>query len=115
MWRPPFRSCRYFGWTPKSPRARYSGSPPQIWAETAEPVQIPLSQAANIAGNLRFRHNMKLIVCTPAHPHWSETAKEVPMLDKNPAAPKINVPNGLAAHWMPCTANLAFKKAPRLL
>ena len=37
------------------------------------------------------------------------------MLDKNPAAPKVNVPNDLAAHWMPFTANRAFKKAPRLL
>jgi beta-alanine--pyruvate transaminase len=37
------------------------------------------------------------------------------MLDKSPAAPKVNVPNDLAAHWMPFTANRAFKKAPRLL
>ncbi|HYP64174.1 MAG TPA: aspartate aminotransferase family protein [Acidocella sp.] len=37
------------------------------------------------------------------------------MLDKNPAAPGVNVPNDLAAHWMPFTANRAFKKAPRLL
>ena len=35
------------------------------------------------------------------------------MLDKSPAA--VNVPNDLAAHWMPFTANRAFKKAPRLL
>ena len=37
------------------------------------------------------------------------------MLDKSPPAPKVNVPNDLAAHWMPFTANRAFKKAPRLL
>ena len=37
------------------------------------------------------------------------------MLDKSQAAPKVNVPNDLAAHWMPFTANRAFKKAPRLL
>src|SRR5258708_39306321 len=37
------------------------------------------------------------------------------MLDKSPAAPNVNVPNDLAAHWMPFTANRAFKKAPRLL
>src|SRR5215813_11666779 len=37
------------------------------------------------------------------------------MLDKSPAAPKVNVPNDLAAHWMPFTSNRAFKKAPRLL
>src|SRR5690348_14389161 len=115
MWRRRFRNCRYFGWTPRSPRARYSGSRRPIWAETTEPVQIPLSQAANIAGILRFRRNMKLIVCAPAHPHRSKLSKEVPMLDKNPAAPKVNVPNDLAAHWMPFTANRAFKKAPRLL
>src|SRR6185312_6391331 len=38
-----------------------------------------------------------------------------PMLDKSPDAPSVNVPNDLAAHWMPFTANRAFKKAPRLL
>src|SRR5689334_16513925 len=37
------------------------------------------------------------------------------MLDKSPAARAINVPNDLAAHWMPFTANRAFKKNPRLL
>ena len=37
------------------------------------------------------------------------------MLDKSPNAPSVNVPNDLAAHWMPFTANRAFKKAPRLL
>src|ERR1700754_984268 len=37
------------------------------------------------------------------------------MLDKSPARPAVNVPNDLAAHWMPFTANRAFKKAPRLL
>src|SRR6187455_354123 len=34
------------------------------------------------------------------------------MLDKSLA---LNVPNDLAAFWMPFTANRAFKKAPRLL
>ena len=34
------------------------------------------------------------------------------MLDKSPA---LNVPNDLAAFWMPFTANRAFKSAPRLL
>ncbi|WP_439922868.1 aspartate aminotransferase family protein [Nitrobacter sp. JJSN] len=34
------------------------------------------------------------------------------MLDKSPA---LNVPNDLAAFWMPFTANRAFKAAPRLL
>src|SRR3954469_23968691 len=37
------------------------------------------------------------------------------MLDKSPARPAVNVPNDLAAHWMPFTANRAFKKAPRML
>jgi len=37
------------------------------------------------------------------------------MLDKSPRSNAINVPNDLAAHWMPFTANRAFKKAPRLL
>src|SRR5579859_4426576 len=37
------------------------------------------------------------------------------MLDKSPGSPAVNVPNDLAAHWMPFTANRAFKKAPRLL
>src|SRR5215467_4533161 len=37
------------------------------------------------------------------------------MLDKSPNAPAVNVPNDLAAHWMPFTANRAFKKAPRML
>ena len=36
------------------------------------------------------------------------------MLDKSPRS-AVNVPNDLAAHWMPFTANRAFKKAPRLL
>ena len=36
------------------------------------------------------------------------------MLDKSPRS-SVNVPNDLAAHWMPFTANRAFKKAPRLL
>ncbi len=35
------------------------------------------------------------------------------MLYKSPAT--VNVPNDLAAHWMPFTANRAFKKAPLLL
>ena len=37
------------------------------------------------------------------------------MLDKSPRSSAVNVPNDLAAHWMPFTANRAFKKAPRLL
>jgi len=37
------------------------------------------------------------------------------MLDKSPHPNAVNVPNDLAAHWMPFTANRAFKKAPRLL
>src|SRR5579863_9140270 len=37
------------------------------------------------------------------------------MLDKSPRRSPINVPNDLAAHWMPFTANRAFKKTPRLL
>ena len=37
------------------------------------------------------------------------------MLDKSPRPAAVNVPNDLAAHWMPFTANRAFKKAPRLL
>ena len=37
------------------------------------------------------------------------------MLDKSPPPPAVNVPNDLAAHWMPFTANRAFKKNPRLL
>ena len=41
--------------------------------------------------------------------------EEAPMLDKSPRPAAVNVPNDLAAHWMPFTANRAFKKAPRLL
>src|SRR5579864_2630060 len=37
------------------------------------------------------------------------------MLDKSAGPAAVNVPNDLAAHWMPFTANRAFKKAPRLL
>jgi len=37
------------------------------------------------------------------------------MLDKSPNSKSVNVPNDLAAHWMPFTANRAFKKNPRLL
>src|SRR6267154_2787201 len=37
------------------------------------------------------------------------------MLDKSPVPAAVNVPNDLAAHWMPFTANRAFKKNPRLL
>jgi beta-alanine--pyruvate transaminase len=37
------------------------------------------------------------------------------MLDKSLRSAAVNVPNDLAAHWMPFTANRAFKKAPRLL
>ena len=37
------------------------------------------------------------------------------MLDKSPRPNSVNVPNDLAAHWMPFTANRAFKKNPRLL
>jgi beta-alanine--pyruvate transaminase len=37
------------------------------------------------------------------------------MLDKSPRRTAVNVPNDLAAHWMPFTANRAFKKAPRML
>src|SRR3981189_3736284 len=37
------------------------------------------------------------------------------MLDKSPRPAAVNVPNDLAAHWMPFTANRAFKKNPRLL
>src|SRR4051812_43830658 len=36
------------------------------------------------------------------------------MLDKSPR-PTVSVPNDLAAHWMPFTANRSFKKNPRLL
>ena len=36
------------------------------------------------------------------------------MLDKGPTKSAV-VTNDLAAHWMPFTANRAFKKAPRLL
>ena len=37
------------------------------------------------------------------------------MLDKSPRTATVAVPNDLAAHWMPFTANRAFKKNPRLL
>jgi beta-alanine--pyruvate transaminase len=36
------------------------------------------------------------------------------MLDKSPAS-AVNVPNDLAAFWMPFTANRAFKRAPKML
>jgi beta-alanine--pyruvate transaminase len=45
----------------------------------------------------------------------TQKRKEAPMLDKSPRPAAVNVPNDLAAHWMPFTANRAFKKAPRLL
>src|SRR5579863_8090355 len=45
----------------------------------------------------------------------TENSKRPAMLDKSPRSPAVNVPNDLAAHWMPFTANRAFKKAPRLL
>src|SRR5262249_42520437 len=61
----------------------------------------------------RSRGLAKLIAFVSAP--FPETLKEAPMLDKSPNAPKVNVPNDLAAHWMPFTANRAFKKAPRLL
>src|ERR1700752_755659 len=41
--------------------------------------------------------------------------EEAPMLDKSPRPNAVDVPNDLAAHWMPFTANRAFKKQPRLL
>lgn len=41
--------------------------------------------------------------------------EEASMLDKSPHTAAVNVPNDLAAHWMPFTANRAFKKNPRLL
>ncbi len=41
--------------------------------------------------------------------------EEAPRLDKSSRPAAVNVPNDLAAHWMPFTANRAFKKAPRLL
>jgi beta-alanine--pyruvate transaminase len=37
------------------------------------------------------------------------------MLDKSPPASAVNVPNDLAAFWMPFTANRAFKRAPKML
>src|SRR5439155_940184 len=37
------------------------------------------------------------------------------MLDKSPHPTPVAVPNDLAAHWMPFTANRAFKKNPRML
>ena len=37
------------------------------------------------------------------------------MLDKSPPQSTVNVPNDLAAFWMPFTANRAFKLAPRML
>src|SRR3979411_3487767 len=37
------------------------------------------------------------------------------MLDKITTKPAVNVPNDLAAYWMPFTANRAFKRAPRML
>src|SRR4029079_16305404 len=55
---------------------------------------------------------VKLIACAQVVVPQREGA---PMLDKSPAQPAVNVPNDLAAHWMPFTANRAFKKAPRLL
>src|SRR2546430_203625 len=37
------------------------------------------------------------------------------MLDKSPRPTNVTVPNDLAAHWTPFTANRAVRKAPRLL
>src|ERR1700737_1595129 len=56
---------------------------------------------------------MKLIASRQTRP--APKVKEAPMLDKSPRPAAVNVPNDLAAHWMPFTANRAFKKAPRLL
>src|ERR1700752_2121297 len=41
--------------------------------------------------------------------------EEAPMLDKSPRPNAVAAPTDLAAHWIPFTANRAFKKAPRLL
>ena len=38
------------------------------------------------------------------------TLEEAAMLDKSPQPPAVNVPNDLAAHWMPFTANRAIQK-----
>lgn len=37
------------------------------------------------------------------------------MRNKSPHPTAVNIPNDLAAYWMPFTANRAFKKAPKLL
>src|ERR1043166_7988627 len=60
-----------------------------------------------------FRMRLKLIACRA--PPRRRKAKRIAMLDKSPPPPAVNVPNDLAAFWMPFTANRAFKRAPRLL
>src|SRR5437764_14687790 len=62
---------------------------------------------------VHFRRRAKLIACR-ANP-CAQVLRGIPMLDKSPPRPAVNVPNDLAAHWMPFTANRAFKKMPRLL
>src|SRR5216684_8145636 len=68
---------------------------------------------ANITARWRFRPATKLIA-SRKHRH-APKLEEAPMLDKSPRPAAVAVPNDLAAHWMPFTANRAFKKAPRLL
>src|SRR5258705_10211604 len=102
--RRPIRTCLCSGSIPRIPRAKYSGSPPPIFRAPG--------RALNITACWRSRSGTKLIVWRQLSP---QTEKRPPMLDKSPRPTPVAVPNDLAAHWMPFTANRAFKKNPRLL
>ena len=110
-WRPPFRNCRCSGSIPRIPRAKCSGSPPPI----CEPAKCRAAgpETARLSGNSalhrRSRPATKLIACAAAA--TPPKLEEAPMLDKSPRPAAVNVPNDLAAHWMPFTANRAFKKS----
>src|SRR5207253_1737119 len=102
--KPPIRTIPCPDTIPRIPRATYSGSPP--------PIFDPAYLRGNITACRRSRSGTKLIVWRYPPP---QTEKRPPMLDKSPRPTPVAVPNDLAAHWMPFTANRAFKKNPRLL
>src|SRR6476646_4649511 len=83
--------------SPINPLGRFSTRPTST--KYCEPLAFPSGDEA-------------VTFTKAATPHKHQ---EAPMLDKSPRPTAVNVPNDLAAHWMPFTANRAFKKAPRLL
>src|SRR5262249_31315994 len=110
-WRRHFRTCLCYGSIPRIPKARCSGSARPNCNRKAQ--RAADRSVAHLARHWRSRRATKLIACAkPVTPYISE---EATMLAKNSKPAAVNVPNDLAAHWMPFTANRAFKKAPRLL